>query len=491
MIRLIFLIIFLLTSQVVTSQISYIIPFDEASPNAADLILQDDRYIVPAIHFTLEGRATTTFETARAQGEFYTIAYRQEDFSVSLHPYAFIDSKVLAFGKDRSLSSGLRVCIMEEGYLCDTTVAFETNEIHDFPLDASKYGDNFLICYYSGEDNNVGHYGLALIDSELNVIWNVRDSTDTRSKYTGEMTIAANQDILTSYNYDSYDRFGTYAGISRVNHGGSFLWNYTGDDRLDLANTNVDHAELSDGRIVMAYEVNKTQDADFFWNNWWPLPTKLVWLSAEGDSLGEQLQVYKQLRTSRMRDLYAGRGDYFFGYGTKEDADRVWRGEIIKFTNDGDTIWNRLYEHPDFAADDVKYEIRYVREKEDGTIAVLCDIRPQGERTQMWLFELNEHGCFGDFTDCGELLSVATEEVDIPDQQRPLIVPNPTSRYVQVSMPYDQSLVSLALHTVHGERLPATMSDTGQVDLGSAPPGVYLLTLRSAEGLYTERVVRW
>ena len=491
MTRLIFLIIFLLTSQVVTSQISYIIPFDEANPNPVDLVLYDDKYIVPAIHFTLEGRATTTFEIENVEGELTTAYYKQDGFSASLHPFAHIGSSVYSFGKDRALATSLRVCRMEDGYLCDTVVAFETNSAFDFPLDAASLGDNLLISYYSGEDNNVGNSGLALIDTSLQVIWDYLYDTEFRQSYVYEMTTGKEGDILTSYNYNRYETIGTYAGAAKTDSVGQQLWRFDGSERLFMGATNVDHTELSDGKIVISYQINKFLQPPFTWYDWFPFPTKLVWLSAEGDSLSEKLLIHEINKEVRMRDLEGGMGDYFFGFGSRVDIDNVERGEITKFSNDGDIIWSRRYEHPDFRSEDVSYEVDYLKEKEDGTIAVLCDITPLGERTQMWLFELNEHGCFGDYTDCGELLSVATEEVAIPDQQRPIIVPNPTSRYVQVSMPYDQSLVSIALHTVHGERLPVTMSDTGQVDLGSAPPGVYLLTLRSAEGLYTERVVRW
>ena len=180
----------------------------------------------------------------------------------------------------------------------------------------------------------------------------------------------------------------------------------------------------------------------------------------------------------------AGKGDYFYVYGKFENktvADERDRrhAHIVKYSNDGDSIWVKNYQHPDYVEENASYLIKDVNEDENGDITMLIDIYRTQQPTKVWLLKVNENGCQGT-VDCDDffITSVLDSEI-LPSALT--IYPNPTSDYFTIDT--EEDITSYSLVNISGEVVQEGGYERAmQISTKSLPSGMYIVNTVGKDG---------
>lgn len=465
-----------------------IIPFEFCNPNAVDLTYDGSQYYIPVL---CAGNTSSLINIGENTEYYY---YYQ--FSVSTAPLTVFGNSLLLYGKDRSMSNGLKICKVEkEEYLCTDSLSIQEPSNYDFPHYSIKYQDHLLVSYLFGESGGNGHNGLALIDANLNIKWQKGYNLDAEATYSFDLEESIDGNILISYNYRLESKFGSYAGVSMIDQNGEVIWDTRWDERTD-AGSNIYHTQLSNGSILLSYEVDRWSDPVFIGNDWYRTPTRLLWLDDQGEFVKEKYILGPRTQEISLQNIDAGRGNYFFAYGFIEDVDNLRHGLITKYSNEGDTIWSRKVQHPDFSGLGHGHFIRDIIEHEDGTIAALARISTPGERSRIWLFELNEHGCFDDNEDCDDYVIVGettdTTELEPPTEQELVLVPNPAQDEVIIKNYIPMTEAEITIYSADGSVVKnLILREDESIDISNLQQGVYFIQIKSNGISMIKKLVKW
>lgn len=471
----------------VFSQINKIIPFEFGNPNALDITFHDSKYIIPVIY---PGDTSTIIEFQPGAIRYSHL----ENFDFSSSPIGVIDDKYYFFGKDRSKSKGLKVSKSSNDFVCVNYPEIQTESSFNFPLSSIEFQDQYLVSYLFGERGDLGYNGLALLDTNLNILWQKDYNLDVEATYSFDIEESMDENILISYDYRLESKFGTYAGLTKIDPFGEVIWDTRWDERT-AAGSHIYHTQLTNSNVVLSYEVDRWNDPIFIGNGWYHRPTRLLWLDGKGKFVQEKYIIGPRKQKIVLANVDFGRGNYFFAYGKILGEDDVEGGLITKYSNKGDTIWSRKYQHPDFRGVDPGYWISDIIEHEDGTIAVLAQVFPIGERSRIWLFELNEYGCYGDDMNCSNYVIVGDprDTIDLmsPSNENIVILPNPAQDvvYVKTIVPIENATVSI--YSTEGKLESCfILSDDKSIDIKNLPKGVHFIHIKSYEINITEKLIK-
>lgn len=267
---------------------------------------------------------------------------------------------------------------------------------------------------------------------------------------------------------------GTRATVYNFDLEGNTNWSYESPDKQSRNNVPVYTEELSNGDIVYTDKLDKGWDDEYLENLWSPQPAQLVWLSPDGERLFSFLDTLNWKSGSEFSGLLRGKGDYFFVYGEESIGNLVPTeydgryGSLMKWSNDGQLIWRRLYRH--LQDDDADPIISHIIEHENGDISTLgSEVSDAGYF--MWMTRLNEYGCLDD-VDCDLPMVLPTEEVALSNDQNYIkLYPNPVVDILRIESSEIPSKVEI--YTIDGSKL-YDIRNTKQIDVSRLRQGLYI-----------------
>ena len=358
----------------------------------------------------------------------------------------------------------------------------------------------FNKCIYGGnidDFNNGAHreIGIKKIDTLGNEVWSRNYSQDNNLNYIWELDIAIDSNILMSSRVVYNGVYGGWPQLIKLDTAGNILWQNDSNEGIVDGSTPVWIAQLSDSNILQSYVIDKRNDPEFGMNNWNWHPIRLKWFDKNGTPTHEKLLTFPRLDNMYFNQIEAGKGDYFFAYGQylhqipNDYLNDYKYGILTKYNNAGDTIWTHKYQHPVFDTNNVSFEIKDIEELDNGDIVVMGDISKPGDRNKIWLFKVNEYGCYS-ADSCNEIVVGTKDFIDIGKEAlRVNIYPNPASSEITVELPIDIKWKSWTIHDLKGRKVKSGSFNSG-LKLQTSnikvtdiqPSGVYLLRVKDDKG---------
>jgi hypothetical protein len=186
--------------------------------------------------------------------------------------------------------------------------------------------------------------------------------------------------------------------------------------------------------------------------------------------------------------IVKGQGDYFFLIGSYSDQwEGLEYGYLSKISNTGTVLWRHHYRHPDYLGENNLYYVWDLIEEENGDLICMGSVFPIVSQKELWLFKVNEHGCFGG-AECEE--EVITSTKDIADISTDIVVyPNPVKDKLYVGSE-DITISELAIFDVNGRLISSqkVRGDQAGLDVKSLASGTYALKITDRSGKCYGRV---
>ena len=176
----------------------------------------------------------------------------------------------------------------------------------------------------------------------------------------------------------------------------------------------------------------------------------------------------------KIKQIKAGEGDYFFGYGIRQvEKDGPTLGWIFKMDMEGEMIWSRTYSHPDFTMNIYSNSIEDLVELEDGNLVVCGDILDITTfQNRIWIMGLDEDGCLSE-NNCSQLSSMTLNE----EPKQRLLYPNPAISEIYLPELCSQ-IKSIQLYNSIGYKLYCPQDVYSKsLDVEALNQGIYILHL--------------
>ncbi len=229
---------------------------------------------------------------------------------------------------------------------------------------------------------------------------------------------------------------------------------------------------LSDGSILMGGIKKESEDESFY---------HLMKLDADLNILWEKEHDANSPIAS-LRQVKENEDGTLIGVGIWVDPPTAYEyGVIMKFTSEGELLWERKYQHATegFAVHNRLYDV--VEIPENGYVA--CGERNDLETGQnAWVIKVDHMGCL--VAGCDTITSV--NEIKSLKQIQFLVGPNPVSDYLNVFVPglfgqTESNSITLELRNFEGKLVEAIQVGENEatyiVDVKTYHRGIYMLSL--------------
>ena len=467
-----------------------IIPFDFGYPTPVQLFLYENDYYIPVIYFAQQGDISTIAKVHNTDKKVNYFHYENFDFAADA--MIKIKDKIFIYAKDRSINKDLRIMKLKKDFSPKWIKAYQTNGEWNFPISMINLDQyiyiSFLIDFDNGKHREIG---IKKIDTLGNEIWSKNYNTQDKLTFVWEISPTLDHNILISAGVNYTYKIGRFSQLTKIDTAGNIIWRTSGTEKFEDGATPDWIAELSDNSIAMSYSTDKWGDLELVKNGLNFYPTRLKWFDKSGNPTYESLLTTPSYDQVYINQLESGKGDNFFAYGmyaqndTTEGKHRTrYYGLMIKYTNQGDTVWLRKYQNNLLDSLDVAYMINDIEELDNGDIVCMGSIENFTDRGRIWLFKVNSEGCFGE-ENCDELQR--TEVLDFATGNKKLnIFPSPASDKIYIELPVQEKWQKWKIYDLSGriikDGLVKNPKDFSISGLSGLNPGLYILKVLDRGG---------
>ena len=192
--------------------------------------------------------------------------------------------------------------------------------------------------------------------------------------YAWELEPSLDSNIFISARVVYTNKLGGYPQVIKIDPDGNEVWKFDSTEGIDNGGAPVWIAPLSNGNIVQSYIITGLDAPDI----------RLQWIDKDGKYIKRKLIDVPDKDEMYHNQLETGKGDYFFAYGTYKFTDFTSYGMITKYDNDGNIIWEHLYQHELFNAPNDRCSIKDIIELDNGDIVALGDLSHAGGRNERY-----------------------------------------------------------------------------------------------------------
>ena len=457
-----------------------VIPFEFGAPNAVELEFLEGSFLIPVIYV---GNQSTIFEvSALGELDFHHV----DNFTFATNTLNYTNGSLYAFAKDREQEKALRIGEFDENYDLVFQSEIVTNSDYNFPL-SSIVLQNSLYFSFMYIDKGDKKMGLSKISLDGDTEWVNYYFKEEDYSYPWDIIPTSDGNILLAYALQfKEDRNNQKAFVSKLDDDGNVLWNLEPSDNYDARSIKI--TELSNRQYVVVFERDMWDEYDVIccYDPWTPT---LIWIDENGEILKENLYLIPHYGEIFIHDIKVGKGDYFLSYCMYTEDPSVpvelpdkYYGFITKHTNGGDTIWTKKYQHPEFTNHGITHYINDIVELDNGDIAAMGSITPLGERPEIWLFKVDNNGCF-DSDNCDDDVQIITSiESTIEVEKQITLYPNPTTGDVSIDGMQDYEIDRIIVYDMIGKEVFFNTSKVRMISLSHLPSGSYIIHVLMKNG---------
>ena len=333
-----------------------------------------DNYLVSFLFFDNNDKTSTGL-----------MIYSSESFSFDYNEYyefatcrnGIINSKnrIILYGKDRTQNNDLRTMLLDESFDVDWVQQYTSLGEWNFPTFSLEL-DGFIYGSYIDDFDNGAHreIGIKKIDTLGNEVWSKNYSQSDLLNYAWELEPSLDSNIFISARVVYTNKLGGYPQVIKIDPDGNEVWKFDSTEGIDNGGAPVWIAPLSNGNIVQSYIITGLDAPDI----------RLQWIDKDGKYIKRKLIDVPDKDEMYHNQLETGKGDYFFAYGTYKFTDFTSYGMITKYDNDGNIIWEHLYQHELFNAPNDRCSIKDIIELDNGDIVALGDLSHAGGRNERY-----------------------------------------------------------------------------------------------------------
>ncbi|MGE5357327.1 MAG: T9SS type A sorting domain-containing protein [Deltaproteobacteria bacterium] len=336
--------------------------------------------------------------------------------------------------------------------------------------------------------NEVRFINIAKIDTAGNLMWSKIYNSDLDYSHTWEIGATLDSCLFVSSIIGYLNKFGAYAQLMKIDQAGKILWRIEGTEKLENGAIPIWITELSDGGFVQAYEVFRWNDPDYVLNDLNIRPSVLKWYDKDGNPGKEVFLKFFKWDNLDIWQMESGKEDYFFAYGQYDQWIKTSEyenyGVLIKYSNSGDTLWAKRYQHPEAQGDNAFNYIVDIIEEDNGDILIAGESGIYGIRNDIWIMKVDSNGCFGQDS-CDET-PVGVQEIKIGQADMFTIYPNPVDIELNIQLHRDGSEYQWAVYDIFGSLMLHGQKETGseiKLDIPeNLPSGMYIIELKDKKG---------
>lgn len=464
-----------------------IIPFEFGNPNPGELFDHQGSHLVPVIYFSDSLDVSSIIEI-KPNGKFDYHHY--QDFSFTNQSLTSIEGVLYAFAKDKSKALDLKIAQIDQNWNIELISNVESKGEYNYILYSLSLG-NVLFNSFGFEDSGIKKFGINKSNENLKTIWTKYYESDIGYSFPWNLNTSFDGNLFMSYTLRYESEFRSNGYVMKIDTSGDVIWKTVPMELIDGGAAPMLFAELSNSNIIVTYRKNMWDDYD-----WWcclvPFTPTFILLDKNGNILNENVLKLDKKQNIEILGFQSGNGDYYFAYGRRQfDTDpgvRNFFGFITKYTNEGDTIWTKLYRHPDYNIESMLHAVKDIIELDNGDIVAMGDIYPMGEKSNIWYFKVDSNGCFSR-GNCNDEIQILTNiKGSEYIKNNIFIFPNPCTD--QLNIVSDGIIEKIEFYGLEG-RLQFILSvvDTPTIDIANFKKGYYLLKIYLMSGDVINRKV--
>ncbi len=456
------------------SKTNVLITFDDINPNPLNLVkINDENYLFSSINFIGSDPGSTIISIDLQTNNYnqinlanYSLTRKSIDFDGS--------EKILIYGDDNS-----------EGpvFIGRLSLDFDIEFLKTYETNSNQTGASAAMFFngqvYGGavdefEEGNRDELNLKKFDLDGNELWSHNFGQDSRIDFIYEIDSTHDSNLILSSEFEYLGDFTDHPKLMKLDLDGNEIWTTISDEISDRIVSPLYIAQLSNQNIVQTYKIDRPISLEIHLN-----PIRLKFYNKDGDPISQKLIEYPHFDNMSFRQIEAGKGDYFFAYGgyTDDDLDRQTFNLLIKFDLEGNEIWRRRYQHPDFIDPVNSNSIRDIEELDNGNIMIFSGVSTPVDWNKMWLFEVDADGCHDpDTCDDINIITTSTQEIDATPPQPIIAYPNPSDGIVNINADILLDINVIELYNSNGSLIQSWSGDIpAQLDLRGYPQGIYML----------------
>lgn len=470
-----FAIFFILIVNVVNAQDYYskVIPFahenPNVSPNATTIMYFNNDLLISNIY---EGSESSLIRIDLEANVLENII--QNDFIFSKDPFTVVSEHLFLYGKDSQFENDTRLRRLNLDYGVEMEKSYLNPGDRTSPLGSISIDDIIYTASITKFDQSLNvRAHIKKVNFEGLVVWENDISEQYPILYPYKMSRDFDSNLLVASAAVTDDNV-RHTVVDKINPEGNNLWSFESEEPR-VANVAESIISVGDN-IVFSNAVDRSDSLEFIENNYNPFPPQLTWLDQGGSFIRNKIFKSEFLTELKISDLKAGNGNYFFGFGRINNTiENISKGWLFKMDLDGNILWEKEYQYPDFDGVDVSTSISDIEELPNGDIVLLIRARPSGSISQIVVSRLNEHGCFGDANCSDGLLLTSSIDQKYDSSFDLKVFPNPSSNTIKFP-DYNGDLI-LKIFDSQGKKYEVTSLSANRIDISYLHPGMYYLIL--------------
>ena len=449
----------------------------------------DDRLMVPNIY---DPGDTSTIITFDFQGN-NRLDFEIDSFFFARSTFVHLNGSNYFYGKVQSIPNNLQIIKLDANYQPTWRSNFSTDLEVNIPVDIVSLGSNLYIT--STNTTLQGQFHREITTKKVNAagqeIWSENYNTSSFSSNIAKIVVSSDNHLMLSTGVANQpSQIDGKSQLIKIDTLGNIIWQVLGTEKISSSVVEVNLIELPNGNFLQIYEVDKTVDENYS-DTLYPRPIRMDWYDNMGILLSSKYIEYSASERFFREDVVSGNGAYFFIVGSHGDVNIPGEryGTVTKFDYQGDTVWTKQYNHPDYTEITDFNIIRNLVELDNGDLLLSGSVFNENGNSQVWFLRVNEHGCFGN-TSCDDIVTSTEKDINLSliDVK---VFPNPASLKLHVISSF-HLIQKVKLYNFNGQ-LVNEQYGYGQSEMEIAvddyPNGVYILALEFRNGeIVTETV---
>ncbi|MDF1698791.1 MAG: T9SS type A sorting domain-containing protein [Saprospiraceae bacterium] len=448
-----------------------------SSTTPIDLIKWQDQFVVSFLNFN---------ELGETQSGLAFIEPHENNLSLSIFDNIRIgfegifesNDTLHIFGKkfengNSLLAHGFDLLTMNLAYMKEYSTFLDSS----FPFAGTEFNKNMYRSYVDDVDGDLHReFGIIKLDLNGDQLWQNNYSTHFAQNSIGGLEIIRGGKLIVGSNIQ--DGFLDIAQTLKINENGEVIDSVFSEEELLDFTSKVYLTVIDSQVIVNAYNVKRELDKQ---------PIRIDYYNEDLELINHSLIPSTESMRINPRKIQKGRGDYLFMLGSFIDfnGDTTY-GYLSKIGLNGEIIWEHYYQHPDYLGEDFIYSIVGICEEENGDIYCLGSIFPITSQQEVWLFKLNNNGCFG--TDsCDQEVILSTANL-AQSSERISVFPNPTSNILNIQS--ISEIIKLEVFDFQGMLVLAkeNFNRNGKLNVSSLSKGIYAVKAYHRNGSVSSSV---